>query len=204
MDYTDIAFLGSATALDHAPVHDFPEFAFVGRSNCGKSSMINCLVNRRNLARVSGTPGHTKTLNFFEVNHQYVLVDLPGYGFAARSRSESATWKGMIESYLSERKALAMLILLLDIRRPPDERELLFLDWLTMKGIPAKLVLTKADKLSRNERSRILAAHFKTPLVPLCFSAVTREGKEELLQTIELARLQWRPTQPPAPGRFHL
>ena len=133
------------------PGDDLPEVAVMGRSNVGKSSFINALVGRRQLARTSGTPGKTRRIHFYRLEDALYLVDLPGYGYAAVSKSEQATWRPMVESYLTRtRRPLRGALLLIDVRRGPKQEERDLLDWLAREEIPARIVLTKRDKLKRN------------------------------------------------------
>jgi GTP-binding protein len=143
-------FIKGAVYPDHYPEGDQPEIAFVGRSNVGKSSLINVLVNRKNLVRTSSTPGRTQCINFFEVNKQFMLVDLPGYGFARVPLAVKKQWAPMIEKYLTVRKNLHGVVLILDIRRTPSTEDVRLLDWLRKFSIPPLLVVTKCDKVSNN------------------------------------------------------
>lgn len=142
-------FLTSAVRLDQCPVDGEPEIAFVGRSNVGKSSLLNKLLNRRHLVRISSSPGKTQLINFFHINEQFFLVDLPGYGYAKVSKDVQATWGPMIERYLIERTPLALVVQLVDIRHPPSREDALMHEWLAHIGRPCLIVATKADKISR-------------------------------------------------------
>ena len=183
-------FVGVFVDMNQLPTDQLPEVAIVGRSNVGKSSLINRLANRKNLAKSSSTPGKTRTINFYCFNRSWYLVDLPGYGFAKVSRSEKAGWGKMIEKYLSGRKTLRGVILLVDIRHSPSVDDRTMKDWLEHHQIPFMVVATKADKLSRSARQKNLAMirrELQLPMEqpPLGFSAVSGEGLEELLQALQ-------------------
>jgi GTP-binding protein len=183
-------FMGVFVDMDQLPTDQLPEVAIVGRSNVGKSSLINRLANRKNLAKSSSTPGKTRTINFYCFNRSWYLVDLPGYGFAKVSRREKAGWGKMIEKYLSGRKTLRGVILLVDIRHSPSVDDRTMKDWLEHHQIPFMVVATKADKLSRSARQKNLAMirrELQLPMEqpPLGFSAVSGEGLEELLQALQ-------------------
>jgi len=184
-------FVAGATGLSNCPDSTWPEIAFAGRSNVGKSSLINTLLNRKGLVRTSSTPGRTQMLNFFAVNEQLHFVDLPGYGFARAPRAVREKWRPMIQNYLGRRENLKAVVWLLDARREPSPEDLQFLDWLEEAARPTIPVVTKADKLSRNELSRQLAAiALATGLdreVFTTFSSVTREGCAELWERIAAA-----------------
>jgi GTP-binding protein len=181
-------FIKSATKPSEYPRGNFPEVAIAGKSNVGKSSLINALVNRRNLAKTSSTPGRTQTINFFLVNGLISLADLPGYGYAKVPQQVRKTWKPMVESYLQTRKEIRLVILILDARRGALPDDLALLDWLDYHRIPSLIVLTKADKLSQIERARQKKTLADIALIsgkPLSFfSAVTGEGKEEIWRLI--------------------
>ena len=176
-------YIGSYVELSQLPEGDLPEIALVGRSNVGKSSLINKLVNRRNLAKSSSTPGKTRTLNYYLINEQWYMVDLPGYGFAKVSKTEKEKLSSMIEVFLQNRSQLRGVIQLLDIRHIPNQMDVLMANWLQNSGIPILLVATKADKVSRGGRQKYLTVIRKTlelDEVPLCFSAESGEGVYEL------------------------
>lgn len=180
-------YAGSYVKTPQLPADGRPEVALVGRSNVGKSSLINRLANRRNLAKSSSTPGKTRTINYYLINETFYLVDLPGYGFAKVSRSEKDRWGRMIEAYLHERSQLRGVIQLVDIRHPPSENDRLMKHWLLQAGIPLLVVATKSDKISRGARHKNLAmVRQELDLVhePLHFSAHTGVGMEELLAEI--------------------
>jgi len=178
MNFNQARFLTSAAAMRGLPPDEGREVAFVGRSNAGKSSAINRLCARRSLARTSSTPGRTRLLNFFALDDNALirLVDLPGYGYAKAPKSEQAKWAKLIEAYLANRQSLTGLVLLADSRlplKPPDEQ---LLDWSRASELPTLVLLTKADKLSRNERARAVAnARSRLPsnAEPIAFSAVS-------------------------------
>lgn len=181
----NIEFLKSAFLERHYPPSDRPEVAFAGRSNVGKSSLLNVLVNRRKLARTSSTPGRTQAINFFCLENLLYLVDLPGYGYAKVPLKTRDSWGPMVETYLRSRENLKAVVLLLDIRRDPGSDEFHLLEWLNHFGISCVLVLTKADKVSKNQAasrvkkmSRDLEG-FVTDQ-PIVFSAKTREGRREI------------------------
>jgi GTP-binding protein len=182
-------FVKSATKPSEYPPENLPEIAIAGKSNVGKSSLINTLVNRKNLAKTSSSPGRTQTINFFRVNEKISLVDLPGYGYAKVSLRIRETWKPMVESYLQTREGIRMVVLILDARRGASPEDLTLLDWLDYHQIPSLIVLTKADKLSQIERARQKKTVADIPLLngkPICFfSALTGEGKEDLWRHIQ-------------------
>ena len=152
MTTTHARFIISAAKPDQFPAPTLPELAVVGRSNVGKSSLINALTGHDGLARTSRTPGRTRLVNWFEINSKFLLVDLPGYGYAEVSRDLRESWRPLIENYLGNRKTLCGVLLLIDIRRGPQDEELDFVPWLEAKQIPMVVALTKADKLPKNKR----------------------------------------------------
>ena len=185
-------FVLSAKEPAHYPPALLPEIAFAGRSNVGKSSLINTLLNRKRLARTSNTPGRTQEINFFRVNDRFAFIDLPGYGYAKVPESIRKQWGPMVETYLRERDTLRLVVLILDVRRDPSEEDLQLIHWLPFYQIPFLIVLTKTDKVSINEfadrRRRIVAKigfSSETPLV--AFSAKTGAGKESLWREIRKA-----------------
>ena len=185
----DARFITSAFRGDQYPPADKPEIAIAGRSNVGKSSLINTLVKRRNLARTSGRPGRTQSINFFLVNGALYLVDLPGYGYARVPITVKASWKEMVEAYLNTRPNLKAVVLILDIRRDLSAGDKDLLEWLAHRKFPIILALTKADKMSkqqaRTQAGRIAAAcGMYTPLGPVLFSSKTRQGRDELWKLI--------------------
>jgi GTP-binding protein len=194
-------FIKSAAAPAHYPEADWPEIAVAGRSNVGKSTLINTLLGRRGLVRTSGTPGRTQLLNFFLINDAFCLVDLPGYGFAQVPMAVRKAWGPMVRSYLERRANLRAVVLLFDIRRVPREEDLELLDWLENFGVPTIPVITKADKVSRGQRQRQIAPILEATGLPLdaftLFSAKNKEGREEIWQRIDAA-LEAPPANPVA------
>ena len=191
MKVTSAEFIKSAVDPFHYPDDLFPEVAFVGRSNVGKSSLINTLVNRKRLARTSNIPGRTQLVNFFLINRKISFVDLPGYGYAKVPVSVKKSWKAMVEGYLEGRENLRLVVMILDIRREPSENDSRLIQWLRSNNIEIVFVLTKADKFSRgqvNISRRKIGEHLGVPyeeLIP--FSARTRYGKDEIWKVIEEA-----------------
>ncbi len=181
----------SLPSVELCPSTDMPEYAFIGRSNVGKSSLINMLTGYSKLAKTSATPGKTMLINYFLINRAWHLVDLPGYGYAKRSKSEHEKLQRMISGYILRRQQMTCLFLLIDVRHEPQRIDLDFIEWLGENGVPFAIVFTKADKQSRarnlasvdrflkvlSEQWEELPPHFLT-------SAETREGREELLQYI--------------------
>jgi GTP-binding protein len=186
---TSATFETSATAPDQYPAAAMPEIAFAGRSNVGKSSLINTLVNRRHLVKTSATPGKTRLINFFTINNSFYFVDLPGYGYAKVSIKERKKWGPMVESYLSSRSTLKGVVLLQDIRRMPGSEEVQLLEFLEDMSIPIIVVLTKADKFSRNKQTtqgRLIRRqlHLKEDKV-VFFSSKNRQGVDVLWDMIQ-------------------
>ncbi|MBI4574543.1 MAG: YihA family ribosome biogenesis GTP-binding protein [candidate division NC10 bacterium] len=205
MRVTAASFLLSAGRHDQFPRTAWPEIAFAGRSNVGKSSMINRLLGRRNLARTSNTPGRTRTINFYQVNEQCLFVDLPGYGYAKVSRSVQESWWALVESYLTERAQLRGVIHIEDARHPPTPQDRELQAFLAAVGVPSLVVLTKADKVARGQRTAVRAAAATALILPspeavLFFSAETGEGLPELWRAIgERLRAPARRLTPPGP-----
>ena len=172
------------------PESGVPEIAFAGRSNVGKSSLLNLLTRRKNLARVSGSPGKTRTINFYRINDEFRIVDLPGYGYARVSKSESEKWGAMMESYLENREGLLKVIQLVDIRHKPSAQDVQMYDYLKYFNLDGIVVATKADKVSSNQRSKNILEIRKTlgmsksdKIIPV--SALKKSGHEVLLDEIE-------------------
>ncbi len=181
-------FIKSAVNPSHYPPEGLPEIAFAGRSNVGKSTLINTLVNRKHLVKTSSTPGRTQLLNFFDINERLVFVDLPGYGYAKVPDRVKKDWGRMIETYLSTRSTLKGVVMILDIRRKPREEENNFIAWFHQQGIPAVLILTKADKLSKTKQKKQIQVIKNALSVDseelICFSAKTRLGSNHVWQAI--------------------
>lgn len=172
------------------PVTGRPEVAFSGKSNVGKSSLINGLMNRKSLARTSSEPGKTQTINFYNVNERLYLVDLPGYGYAKISKSESAKWGPMIERYLHTSKGLKAVFLLIDIRHEPGENDCMMYDWIVHNGFAPIIIATKLDKIKRSQvakQVKLIKTKLKvlpdTKVIP--FSSVSKQGREEIWAVIE-------------------
>ncbi len=185
----NVEFIGGmAEKHGWRPESSLPEVAFAGRSNVGKSSLLNILVRRKSFARVSRTPGRTREINFFRVNNTFVLVDLPGYGYARISKAKKAEWRPMIESYLRRTTQLRGIVLLLDIRREPSEDDRAMLDFLAELGVPTIVALTKADKLTKADAREKVAEISRTLALErdqvIQFSAQSGEGRMELLEAI--------------------
>lgn len=195
----DIEYLGPmSSATGWRPTHPFPEVAFAGRSNVGKSSLINTLVRRKKLARVSNTPGRTREIHFFRVNSDFVLVDLPGYGYARVSKERRSEWRPLIEGFLRSSPGLRGVVQLLDVRHDPTDDDLQMLDFLSEIGAPLIVAATKADKLpaaALEQRLATVASAIgvgEDQVIP--FSAVTRRGRDELAAAIVslVAQPSWR------------
>ncbi|MEW5913107.1 MAG: ribosome biogenesis GTP-binding protein YihA/YsxC [Thermodesulfobacteriota bacterium] len=182
-------FITSAVKPRGYPPAGPPEVAFAGRSNVGKSSLINTLVRRRKLVKVSGQPGRTQQINFFAINGEELrLVDLPGYGYAKVPKAVKAAWRPMVEAYLSRRASLKAVVVIVDIRRQPTAEDLMLLEWLSALKLPAILAITKADKLSRNQQAGRLA-ELRPVLTafdpePTLFSAASGLGREALWERV--------------------
>lgn len=184
-------YVKSSAKISQLPPPDLPEFAFTGRSNVGKSSLLNMLVSRRGLAKISGNPGKTQTINHFLINDSWYLVDLPGYGYARVSQKMRAEWDKLFTSYITLRENLISLFVLIDGRHEPMATDLAFMERLALSGVPFARVFTKIDKLSDAEAERIRTVHDRVMLerwesLPPSFvtSAAKGTGKEELLEYI--------------------
>ncbi|AEI14212.1 GTP-binding protein engB [Flexistipes sinusarabici DSM 4947] len=181
-------FITSAADTGGFPETSLPEIAFIGRSNVGKSSMINALLGRKKLVKVGNTPGKTKLINFFNIEDKYIFVDLPGYGYAKTSKAERKKWGRLIENYLKARKQLKACVLIIDIRRIPSGDDFLMIEWLSENEIPIILTATKKDKVSRNELdkhiSKIAEALSVTADAVLPFSATRKDGVEMVWNNI--------------------
>ncbi|NPA66985.1 MAG: YihA family ribosome biogenesis GTP-binding protein [Chlorobi bacterium] len=185
-------FVVSNTDYKKCPKPDKPEYAFIGRSNVGKSSLINMLTGRKQLAKISGKPGKTKLINHFLINGSWYLVDLPGYGYAKVSKKERNIWKGFIKDYIMRRENLMNLFVLIDSRHKPQKNDTEFMRILGENAVPFVIIFTKTDKLSKKQLSENINLYKKELLktwetIPEYFvsSSVTREGKDEILEFID-------------------
>ena len=190
MEFIDAKLLITAVKYEQYPPKDLPEIALVGRSNVGKSSLINCITNRKNLARTSSTPGKTATINFYEIGGKFRIVDLPGYGYAKVSKQEREKWAAMIENYLAKRENLVQVIQLVDARHKPTADDKTMFDWIKSYNYEPFVVATKLDKLKKSQIEANLTSIYQdlelgeeSVLIP--FSAESREGRETVLELIE-------------------
>ena len=199
MDIKSAQFVISNTDLEKCPKGSLPEYAFIGRSNVGKSSLINSLCNKKNLAKTSSRPGKTQLINHFLINEKWHLVDLPGYGYARVSKSQKKVFQSFITSYFEKRKQLINAFLLIDIRHEPQPIDLKFMEWLGENQIPFSIVFTKADKLKPKAQDRNIA-HYKQEMLasaweelPPIFvtSSLHRKGGEEILKYIDLLNTEY-------------
>lgn len=172
------------------PENQMPEIAFAGKSNVGKSSLINTLMNRKSYARISATPGKTQTINFYNINQEFYLVDLPGYGYAKVSEQEKQKWGRMIEKYLHGSKQLRAVFLLIDIRHDPSANDKMMYDWIVSQGYQPIIIATKLDKIKRSQKDKQVKAVRQglglsqgTKVIP--FSSVTKQGRDELWELAE-------------------
>lgn len=200
MQITEAKFLVSNTDMEKCPAPKFPEYAFIGRSNVGKSSLINMVTGKKNLAKTSATPGKTRLINHFIINQKWYLVDLPGYGYAKVSKASKATWDKMIRDYLLKRKNLMNVFVLVDSRLELQKIDLEFINWLGEKRVPFSIVFTKSDKLKKTQIIYSVEAYKKElrkswdELPPLFItSAEKKVGKEELLNYIEEINKDFKP-----------
>lgn len=181
-------FIKSAVDPANYPKENLPEIAFVGRSNVGKSSLINSLLNRKRLVKISSTPGKTQLINFFQINNQFFFVDLPGYGFARVPTAIKKNWGKMIETYLSKRKNLNLVILIFDIRHNPTENDRSMLKWLDSYQIQTLFIVNKSDKVKKSEKNKraqlILESLNKPEEKAIIFSSKSGEGKRDLWKEI--------------------
>ena len=192
MQVKNAIFISSSTDHKKCPDTGLPEYAFIGRSNVGKSSLINMLVNNKKLARISSTPGKTQLINHFLVNERWYLVDLPGYGWAKVSKVKKASWGKMITNYLLQRQQMVCLFILIDSRLPPQKIDIDFIEWVGVNQIPFALIFTKADKESANKiqknmsifRKKLQETWAELPQIFLS-SAIDKTGREEILSYIE-------------------
>lgn len=188
MKIKESKFVTSSSSISQCPPPKKPEFAFIGRSNVGKSSLINMLTGRKGLAKTSSKPGKTQLINHFEIDDTWYLVDLPGYGWSKVSKQKKADWGAMIEEYLLQRENLACLFVLIDSRLPPQQIDYEFITWLGENSIPLVIVFTKTDKQSKTKFQSIKAKHIRQMKgnweeIPLLFesSSVNQAGKEDIL-----------------------
>ena len=199
MDIKEAEFVISQTDYTKCPAPAFPEYAFIGRSNVGKSSLINMLTNRKGLAKTSSTPGKTQLINHFFINEQWYLVDLPGYGYARVSKTSKSTWDKMIRDYLKFRPNLMYVFVLIDVRLSAQKNDLEFINWLGENEIPFVLVFTKADKLSAEqvnlsvEKYRIKLSETWEELMPMFVSSAEKKrGRDEILNFIEKTKTEFK------------
>ena len=192
MEIKTAEFTLSAPMVSMCPQDTKPEYAFIGRSNVGKSSLINMLTNNKKLAKTSSTPGKTLLINHFIINKEWYLVDLPGYGFAKRSKKEIDKLDQMIRGYILQREHLVNVFVLVDVRLEPQKIDLEFIEWLGLSSVPFAIVFTKADKLTANKARQAVEAYKQKLLetweeLPPIFvtSAEKKEGREEVLQYID-------------------
>lgn len=192
MPVKQATFVTSSSHHTQCPPPDYPEVAFIGRSNVGKSSLVNMLTNNKKLAKVSGKPGKTQLINHFLIDESWFLVDLPGYGWAKVAKTEKEKWGEMIHDYIMDRENLFNIFVLVDSRLEPQPIDVAFINWLGEKGISFSLIFTKADKQSKNKTQSSIA-HYKRVLkkywseLPMSFitSSTTQEGREEVLNYID-------------------
>jgi len=189
MEYFETAFVVSAHRLDQLPQDNLPEIVFAGRSNVGKSSLLNTLLNRKQLVKVSSRPGKTTGLNYFLVENTVYFVDLPGYGYAKVGKDLRSQWGKLITSYLQTRSQIACVVVIVDLRHGVKQLDSELLGWLRQRGVPFLTVYTKADKLSGNERTRncalLDAGHGLRPDERIIFSATSRLGRDQLVEKLQ-------------------
>lgn len=197
MEITNAEFIISNTDVRKCPAGDLPEYAFIGRSNVGKSSLINMLTGRKGLAMTSATPGKTMLINHFLINRSWYIVDLPGYGYAKRGFKGQEQIRNIIESYILQRPQMTSLFVLIDSRHEPQPIDLQFIEWLGENGIPFSLVFTKADKLKAGKLKANVESYLKKleeqwEELPPCFvtSSESRQGRKEILDYIETINRQ--------------
>ena len=191
MKIKDAQFIKSSYSLADLPAEVYPEYAFIGRSNVGKSSLINMLVEKKNLAKTSSTPGKTRSINHFLINENWYLVDLPGYGYAKVSKKERNQWRKLIFDYLQKRRNLMLLFVLIDSRIEPQKNDLEFINSLGHKALPFMIIFTKSDKINKNKlihnislfKKEMLKTWEELPQI-IISSAITGQGREEILSII--------------------
>lgn len=183
---TQAELIQSATSIKNAPKTNLPEFVMLGRSNVGKSTLINGLCNRKKLAYTSKTPGKTRLINLYNINNEFVLTDLPGYGYAKRSKDELERWKKQLEGYLKDREEIISAIQLVDARHEIQPNDYQMMEWVQYYEIPMFIVLTKTDYLKRHEiQAYIQKIETELGITALGFSGKTKQGKEEILKHLE-------------------
>ncbi len=199
MPINEVHFVASNTGLAALPKDGKPEYAFIGRSNVGKSSLINMLCNRTNLAKTSSTPGKTKLINHFLVDNQWYLVDLPGYGYARLPKTVKEQIQQMIHNYITKREQMACVMVLIDCRLEPQKSDLEFIDWLGEQAIPFVMIFTKSDKLTNNQLNRNISVFTKKMLetweeTPQIFitSSSERTGRDAILEFIEVTNKKFK------------
>lgn len=190
MNVQNVSLDAVGVKFEQFPETGYPEVAFAGRSNVGKSTLINGLINRKSLARTSGQPGKTQTINFYNVEDELYFVDLPGYGYARTSKANRQSWGKMIEYYLNRRETLGMILLLVDIRHKPNENDILMMDYIRNAGLEPLVIATKSDKLKRSQimkHLKIIKEALKLEstdqIVP--FTSMTKQGKDEVWKEID-------------------
>ncbi|MBE6108597.1 MAG: YihA family ribosome biogenesis GTP-binding protein [Erysipelotrichaceae bacterium] len=188
MEYFDAKLVISAAGKSQWPDSDLPEIVLAGKSNVGKSSLINTLLNRKSLAYVGKTPGKTRLLNFYEVNQKFMMVDVPGYGFAQRSHNELVAFGKLMEEYFHERQQLKVCVLIIDLRHGPSKDDLTMLEFVRANGIPVVVVATKQDQCNQSETAKNRKLISEKCNVPahqiILFSSKTRKGRDELITRI--------------------
>ena len=197
-------FLQSNTDYEKCPLPNKPEYAFIGRSNVGKSSLINMLTGKEGLAKTSQTPGKTQLINHFVINEAWFLVDLPGYGYARASQKEREKWDKMIKNYLTNRPNLVSVFVLVDSRHPAQKSDLTFMQWLTENGLPFVIVFTKTDKQSKTRTQTLIDSyqaqmleHWEEMPMWIATSAMDKSGKEAILALIDGLNQDWQPLANP-------
>jgi GTP-binding protein len=185
-------YIISSPSYELCPEVSVPEFAFIGRSNVGKSSLINYLTDNGSLAKVSKVPGKTKLINHFLINNEWFLVDLPGYGYAKTSKENRAKWGAFIEDYILKRENLTNLFVLVDGRIPPQTIDIEFIAWLKLNKIPMTIIITKTDKVSKNELDKFITLYTRTlkssritDIEMMASTSIKKQGKDDILELIE-------------------
>lgn len=189
MKIRDVQMNMSAVKKEQYPNEGMPQIAFVGRSNVGKSSLINTLLNRKRAARVSQTPGKTRTINFFQINEEFFLVDLPGYGYAKLSKQEKATWGKIMDDFFVHSRDLTHVFVLVDIRHKPKEDDISMVEYIRHYNIPVSIIATKSDKLSKNEQNKSIQAISRDLMINkdeiFLISSLKKTGQDEIWGRIE-------------------